>query len=245
MFIAFFSSCRRALDRSRYATITSAVTTTTTINSVCHECGTIRRSGKISCCGPGGSWFGNCTSVGNAHFGHTWHAGIQACKARQSQVAVSQHLHASLENPSVASGSASVDVNSKDVTPMAVPTSNISIITLDSKSMAYNTSTITSKEFAAARSTNIRTSANMPILKASSNRVTRWATPIITPQVNARIIPIVNLAIIKSMRSALADISTTTSPQESDSASIIVRELKQSPCVVIYISMMFILFCWY
>ena len=49
---------------------------------VCVKCGTIAKSGKISCCGRGGSWFSNCGGAGNAKLGHAWHDGIQACKAR-------------------------------------------------------------------------------------------------------------------------------------------------------------------
>ena len=50
--------------------------------SVCPRCGTINKSGKNSCCGRGGSWFGNCGSAGNAKLRHTWHEGIRACKSR-------------------------------------------------------------------------------------------------------------------------------------------------------------------
>ena len=56
--------------------------TTTTIRSVCPKCGITKRSGKISCCGRGGSWFGNCGSTINTKVDHTWHEGLQVCKAR-------------------------------------------------------------------------------------------------------------------------------------------------------------------
>ena len=64
------------------------------INSACPECGMIPKSGKASCCGRGGSWFGSCGSAGNAHLGHTWHEGIQVCKGRQFQAVAGQQLHA-------------------------------------------------------------------------------------------------------------------------------------------------------
>merc|ERR1712032_1119383 len=51
-----------------------------TISSACFKCGIITKSGKISCCGRGGSWFRNCGSAGNAKLEHTWYEGIQACK---------------------------------------------------------------------------------------------------------------------------------------------------------------------
>ena len=56
--------------------------TTTTIRSVCRKCGTIAKYGKSSCCGRGGSWFGNCGSTGNAKSRHTWNEGIHVCKTR-------------------------------------------------------------------------------------------------------------------------------------------------------------------
>ena len=69
--------------------------TTTTINSVCPKCGIIAKSGKISCCGRGGSWFKNCGSAGNVKLDHTWYEGIRACKARaQSKRAIGQQLNA-------------------------------------------------------------------------------------------------------------------------------------------------------
>ena len=64
---------------------------TTTISPVCPKCGTIHKSGKISCCGRGGSWFKNCGTAGNTQLEHTWQEGIRACKARtQSKTAMGQ-----------------------------------------------------------------------------------------------------------------------------------------------------------
>ena len=55
-------------------------TTAPTIRPECHKCVTIKKSGKNSCCGRGGSWFRNCGSAGNVKLRHTWYEGIQACK---------------------------------------------------------------------------------------------------------------------------------------------------------------------
>ena len=46
----------------------------------CDECGTIKKSGKRSCCARGGAWFKNCGDVGGTKFDHTWVEGIQACQ---------------------------------------------------------------------------------------------------------------------------------------------------------------------
>ena len=61
---------------------------TTSISSVCLTCGTITKSGKLSCCARGGSWFGNCGANGNTKLQHTWYEGMQACEARQIKIAV-------------------------------------------------------------------------------------------------------------------------------------------------------------
>ena len=75
--------------------ISTPAAATTVISSVCPTCGTIDRSGKASCCGRGGSWFGNCGSVGSAKFHHTWYEGIRVCTARsQSKAAIGQQPHA-------------------------------------------------------------------------------------------------------------------------------------------------------
>ena len=72
---------------------TPAGTTAITV-SVCPRCGTIGKSGKSSCCGRGGSWFKNCGGAGNTKRQHTWHEGIQACKARsQFKAVIGQQLN--------------------------------------------------------------------------------------------------------------------------------------------------------
>ena len=63
------------------------------VGLVCPKCGTVKKSGKMSCCGRGGSWFRKCGSFGNTH---TWYEGIQICKTRSRSIAgqsnVVQHL---------------------------------------------------------------------------------------------------------------------------------------------------------
>ena len=84
--------------------------TTVSASSACPECGIIRKSGKMSCCSRGGSWFGKCESAGNAKLKHTWYEGIWACDGRQSRTAVDQQLNAFLPK-----SSASVDDTNKGV----------------------------------------------------------------------------------------------------------------------------------
>ena len=58
-------------------------TTTTTItrklSRICPKCATIKKSGKRSCCAPGGAWFKNCGSAVSASVDYTWAEGVRAC----------------------------------------------------------------------------------------------------------------------------------------------------------------------
>ena len=54
--------------------------TATRIAPLCPKCAVIEKSGKLSCCAPGGAWFNNCGASGNSNTNHTWVEGMQACK---------------------------------------------------------------------------------------------------------------------------------------------------------------------
>ena len=56
--------------------------TTTTLGSVCPQCGVMQKSGKVSCCGRAGSWFGHCRS--DAERDHTWQEGVDACMRKRT-----------------------------------------------------------------------------------------------------------------------------------------------------------------
>ena len=53
-----------------------------TISLFCPKCGIIKKSGKRSCCGRGGSWFGNCGAAGKVKLSHKWSDGLEACITR-------------------------------------------------------------------------------------------------------------------------------------------------------------------
>ena len=61
------------------------------IVSACPRCGTIDKSGTMSCCGRGGSWFKLCGVGSSAKLQHTWYEGIQACKARSKSKTATGH----------------------------------------------------------------------------------------------------------------------------------------------------------
>ena len=90
----------------------TTTTTTTTVGPSCPTCGAIVKSGKLSCCARGGSWFENCGATGNTKFEHTWYEGIQACKAQQS---ASQQLDAVAQNSNSSSNDNNDAANSQKV----------------------------------------------------------------------------------------------------------------------------------
>ena len=61
------------------STPAATTTTVTPTGPICFKCGT-KKSGKLSCCAPGGAWFKKCGDAGESNFDHTWAEGVQACK---------------------------------------------------------------------------------------------------------------------------------------------------------------------
>ena len=45
----------------------------------CSKCGTFKKSGRISCCAPGGSWYKNCGGSSTRNAYHRWSEGVKAC----------------------------------------------------------------------------------------------------------------------------------------------------------------------
>ena len=67
-----------AKSRSTSAIITSAITKTLK----CPKCGTFEKSGRSSCCAPGGAWYKHCGGAGNRNADHKWFEGVEACKCK-------------------------------------------------------------------------------------------------------------------------------------------------------------------
>ena len=211
------------------------------MNSACPKCGIIEKSGRLSCCGRGGSWFDNCGSVASIGPDYTWYEGVRACKARQFQTAVDQQQHAYHPNIHAFSGDASMGLNSKVVfvAPHAF------------RSTPVNTSTPLLG--AASISVPPNTSIIAPVRKLTSKAIGTtppWFihTPVLapnptTPRANEPIFPQANWTIIKSMPSGLTDMSIPTY-QASASSSITAREYEKLMPVIIQISMKVIIFCW-
>ena len=51
------------------------------ISVACPKCGTIKKSGRRSCCARGGAWFKNCGDGDDTNYDHTWAEGINSCKS--------------------------------------------------------------------------------------------------------------------------------------------------------------------
>ena len=61
---------------------TASVNTKFLHTIMCPRCGTFDKSGSVSCCAPGGSWFRNCGGRGIKHLDHRWSEGVKACKRK-------------------------------------------------------------------------------------------------------------------------------------------------------------------
>ena len=156
-----------------------------TSSSICPKCGITKKSGKMSCCGQGGSWFGNCGSASDTNADHTWHEGLQACKGRPH---FSQELTKAEEQRN-GSPNGDSSVNSKVVVtavkphastsasvPDAPPTS-ATAHTLANTSTVHITLSMKSKVHTAAVTTVAPTSSS--ISKAATS-IIRTDTPSIT-----------------------------------------------------------------
>ena len=99
----------------------------TTISPACLKCGIIKKSGKTSCCGRGGSWFGNCGGSGNAKLQHTWIEGILECRTRpQSKTAIGQQLNATQEKGSGSSSDGAGMTNIESVFTVSTAVHHVS-----------------------------------------------------------------------------------------------------------------------
>ena len=61
---------------------TAAISTTSAGANMCPKCGTFEKSGRVSCCAPGGAWYQNCGGADNRHVDHTWIEGMEACQRK-------------------------------------------------------------------------------------------------------------------------------------------------------------------
>ena len=61
---------------------TSSFASTILSRITCPKCGTFAKSGRVSCCAPGGAWYKNCGGAANKNVNYRWFDGIEACKRK-------------------------------------------------------------------------------------------------------------------------------------------------------------------
>ena len=177
----------------------------------------MEKSGKLSCCGRGGSWFRNCGGARNAKLDHTWYDGILTCKAwAQSKPAIGQQLNVAQEKGTDPANDADT-MNSKAVittaktitftptnmsTPMpgtmtifapAYTGTNASTHTSISTSIPYDTDTANSKGITVeATITIITTSTSMSTPMPAITLVQHFSRQLISQHINLHVIPHAN-----------------------------------------------------
>ena len=80
---------------------TPSITPTIGIPLACPKCGTFRKSGRVSCCAPGGSWFKTCGGVVNKNVDHRWSEGVKSCKRKFKSNRWHEHAWSAIELLSV------------------------------------------------------------------------------------------------------------------------------------------------
>ena len=63
----------------------------TTQTKICPSCGRFRKSGRVSCCAPSGTWYKHCGHADSRKFSYSWLEGVQAC-IRTSSVDSCRHV---------------------------------------------------------------------------------------------------------------------------------------------------------
>ena len=61
---------------------TPRITSTIATMMTCPKCDTFKKSGRVSCCAPGGAWYKNCGGASNRNVDHSWFEGVEACKGK-------------------------------------------------------------------------------------------------------------------------------------------------------------------
>ena len=206
-----------------------SASTTTTVTSGCLACGTIKKSDKLSCCARGGSWFGKCGATANAQVQHTWHEGIQACKARQPKAVVAGQQQKYVQkgsNSSTDSGNM-IYTQASIMEPTAKSASNTKSFIISSNT-STKISTIMSKHSPIDKQVTNNVRDRMPInydtsapaskgmttmgistIHNSVNMLTRVpVNPPMNIPVNGPMIPKVNRSISKTGQASMTETST-------------------------------------
>ena len=218
--------------------------TTRTVSLVCPKCGIIKKSGKKSCCGRDGSWFGKCGAAGKAKLPYKWSDGLLACEARsqfnkfigeQVHGAQSQSNHHSDDTGSAHSKAVIAAPNTFLLAPVKMPTP-----------MLEKTPVITPPDMSTNASINVpttmsmRTSTKSPAPMAGLADTMNFGAmaaafaPIISAYTNISTptVPLVNVSIEMVAPTSMTATSTgglvAVSSHHSASTSITARRCQQA-----------------
>ena len=81
--MAFVDTCPANTAATTPAVQMTQVTTSTT-DPACTRCGA--NNYQLSCCHPGGSWYGKCGGPGDRRYAHTWDEGVRECRGTRFRV---------------------------------------------------------------------------------------------------------------------------------------------------------------
>ena len=203
-----------------------------------------KKYGIRSCCGRGGSWFGNCGSAGDANLGYTWYEGIRACEAQQVQTAVGQYLRVSQSKRNISFDDAVVGLDSNAV----IVAAHISVSTPANMSTPLPVTTQTRTLPARTLMASDRSTTYKAI---GATIATMMHTPVSTLKPEPKKVPdnltinlLANPAIVPSMASASTNMSTKTWHHKSAGKTLTVRECEKLLHLIIIIGTIFGFVCW-
>ena len=70
----------------------AAISSTIATTRMCPICGTFKKSGRASCCAPGGAWYQQCGGAGSRSVDHTWIEGTKACERKFEAACMQIHV---------------------------------------------------------------------------------------------------------------------------------------------------------
>ena len=197
--------------------------------SVCSKCATIGRSGKSSCCGRGGSWFGNCGNAGDTTVEHRWYEGLQVCRTGSGQESiVAEEMNSSdgvgnETSEAVILATTKFEVNSTD-TSTPIPFINHPMIPAANASIDVPITTLTSSVVPMSVTTAVSTT----IISTSANATTASNTSIVSTESTDAIPHTKNLIVTTPVSTVIAPANGLV--HTTQEAAIVSVWISQSTC---------------
>ena len=208
----------------------------------------VHKSGKLSCCARGGSWFGSCGSGGSAQVRHTWSEGFRVCEARQFHDSVGQEVRDSLAQSKSFAGAAIAGLESKAAF-VFVSTTASTLTTMSGAtqvvSMAANESVITPMRKSIAHTTVLRLTSRAETvapIKRERSAVDMLAGRSSIPAENGTMSSTMRIGAADSVRAAPGH---TGGGDSSAGVGADAREWGKLRRMVAYGSAVLLVVCWY